>query len=69
MVVGDVKNHTYPNGMYHTGIPYPKSADKTTAKADYSYIEFIRTNEDENSPFGGLGLYIEGIIVYERDEY
>ena len=65
VVVGDVKNHTYPNGMYHTGTPYPNSGDTTIANADYSYIEFIRTNKDETSPFSKLNLRIEGIIVYE----
>ena len=52
--------------MYHTGVPYPNSVDKTTAAADYSYIEFIRTNKDENSPFADLNLIIKGVIVYEK---
>lgn len=67
-VLGDVKNHTYPDGQFHTGIPYPNSSDKSTAKADYSYVEFICAEDPGKSIFQGLNLTFVGAIVYEKEE-
>jgi hypothetical protein len=67
-ILGDVKNHTYPNGQYHTGEPYPQSTDKSTASADYSYIEFISSVEPkdkENNLLSNLNYKIVGAIIYE----
>lgn len=67
-VLGDVKNHTYPDGQFHTGIPYPNSGDKSTAKADYSYVEFICAEDPGKSIFQELNLTFVGAIVYEKEE-
>ncbi|MDL2302663.1 hypothetical protein LJC58_10000 [Lachnospiraceae bacterium OttesenSCG-928-D06] len=65
-VVGDIKNHTYPNRMYHTGMPYPESGDKTVAIPDYSYVEIISSEKPSGTPFKDIGLIIKEIIVYEK---
>lgn len=66
-IVGDVKGHTYPDGIYHTGDPYPKSNLTDKAQADGSYIEFI-TERDNGERNGTMSDYVvTDIIVYERE--
>lgn len=66
-VVGDIKNHTYPNGQFHTGIPYPNSKDNSQADPDYSYVEFLGAEDMEKNIFTGLNITFEGAIVYEKE--
>ena len=66
-VIGDIKNHTYPNGQYHTGDPYPNSGENSHAEQDYSYVEFLCADAPEVNVLEGLNLTFEGAIVYEKE--
>ena len=39
-IVGDCKNHTYPNGIYQTGRSFPNGTEYYPQNADGSVIEF-----------------------------
>jgi hypothetical protein len=59
-IVGDVKNHTYPNGIYQTGYAYPDGQEYVYS-ALKAPIEFIGAVLEEE-----LGNYeIDSIIVYD----
>lgn len=61
-VVGDVKNHTYPNGIYQTGLAFPNGTDPYTGNVDGSIIEFMG-----KASIGGFYDYeIQSIIVYDN---
>lgn len=60
-VVGDCKNHTYPNGIYQTGRSFPNGEENYPEHADGSVIEFIGAALSK-----GLNQFsIESIIVDE----
>jgi hypothetical protein len=59
-VVGDIKAHTYPNGIYQTGKPYPNNSDQSLGYADNSVIEFIG-----KIPIGVNQYTIDHLIVYD----
>ena len=66
-VVGDVKNHTYPNGIYHTGVPFP-CEDMDYAEPDGSTVEFMGWNvNDSDIVHAGDDFRILRIIVYEGE--
>ncbi len=61
-VAGDTKAHTYPNGLYQTGVSYN---DTTKQEPDVSpaVIEFIGNVEEKNAE---LNEYtISEVIVYD----
>ena len=61
-VVGDAKNHTYPNGIYQTGYSWA-AGHKFEGSKDGSVVEFIGKNQNNNP---ALQEYkITGIIVYD----
>ncbi len=52
-VAGDIKAHTYDNGIVQTGVPYPNSWNATHENYvdpgyDRSSIEFIRSSDPTN---------------------
>lgn len=52
-VVGDVKSHTYSNGIVQTGYPYPNSYNASSEGYvdpgnDRSSVEFIKTTDSTN---------------------
>jgi hypothetical protein len=59
-IVGDIKAHTYPNGIYQTGKPYPNNSDQSVGYADSSVIEFIG-----KIPIGVNQYTIDRLIVYD----
>ena len=70
-IVGDVKAHTYPDGVFQTGDVYPQSSNKDDGSnhRNGSYIEFINAPKvGENYINGDMSAYVVvDIIVYERD--
>lgn len=61
-VVGDAKNHTYPNGIYQTGNAFPNGTDPHPNNADGSIIEFMG-----KASISGFRKYdIVEIIVYDN---
>jgi len=66
-IVGDVKGHTYPDGVFQTGDPYPHSSNAGEDGSDHrngSYIEFIGSPQNQN---GSMSKYeVINIIVYGR---
>jgi len=60
-VVGDVKNHTYPSGIYQTGNAFPNGTDTHPNNADGSIIEFM----GKGSIIGLHEYEIVEIIVYD----
>jgi hypothetical protein len=68
-VVGDVKNHSWPEGMYQTGMQFPDGVFME-GHDDKSTIEFIgwniATDEDGKSIVNLTNNYIiHGIIVHD----
>ena len=67
---GDIKAHTYNNGVYQTGVPYPNSSVAKTEPysenyVDGSIIEFTGKNPYNNSE---LSEYIVAyLIVYPKE--
>mgnify|MGYP000921563651 CR=1 FL=1 len=59
-VVGDIKAHTYPNGIYQTGYKYPNGTECAKNNVDGSIIEFC----GKGSLSGFTEYTIEKIIVY-----
>ena len=60
-VVGDVKNHTYPNGIYQTGNAFPNGTDPHPNNIDGSIIEFM----GKGSIIGFHEYEIIEIVVYD----
>ena len=69
-IIGDVKAHTYPNGVFQTGDAYPNcsSKDDGSKHRNGSYIEFINEPKfEDNYINGNMSDYVViDIIVYER---
>ena len=69
-VIGDIKAHTYPSGVFQTGTPYPYSANKNedgSAHINGSYIEFCGFPINEKPATGSMSKYeVIEIILYER---
>lgn len=69
-IIGDVKAHTYPNGVFQTGDAYPNcsSKDDGSKHRNGSYIEFINAPKfEDNYINGNMPDYVViDIIVYER---
>ena len=69
-IIGDVKAHTYPNGVFQTGDAYPNcsSKDDGSKHRNGSYIEFINAPKfEDNYINGNMSDYVViDIIVYER---
>ena len=66
-ILGEVKRHTYPYGLFHTGVPYNYQEGEPIYEADGSYIEFLNKyyKQLEN---GSMSKYVVSkIIVYERE--
>lgn len=62
-IVGDCKNHTYPNGIYQTGYSFPNGEEYASDNVDDSIVEFCG-----KGPIVGLSDYsIEKIIVYDLE--
>ena len=60
-VVGEAKAHTYPNGIYQTGVKFPGGSDFHPNNVDGSSVEFMGRGIN-----GEMSKYeIRGIIVYE----
>ena len=60
-IVGDIKEHTFPNGIYQTGYKYPNGTEFKPGNVDGSIIEFMGTASIDT-----LTQYdIVQIIVYE----
>lgn len=72
-VLGDVKGHTYPYGVFQSGDPYPYSSNANedgSAHREGSYIEFLNAPIDENGDHinGSMSKYkVIDIKVYERN--
>ena len=70
-IIGDVKAHTYPNGVFQTGDAYPNcsSKDDGSKHRNGSYIEFINESKfEDNYINGNMSDYVViDIIVYERN--
>ncbi|MGN0324864.1 MAG: hypothetical protein ACI4DW_01040, partial [Lachnospiraceae bacterium] len=70
---GNIKEHTYPDGLYMTGRTYPDG--EKTDDPDGSFVEFLGKPNlvDENNPDSlrdnGImsNYHVELIIVYEND--
>ena len=70
-IIGDVKAHTYPNGVFQTGDAYPNcsSKDDGSKHRNGSYIEFINEPKfEDNYINGNMSDYVViDIIVYGRN--
>lgn len=72
-IIGDIKGHTYPYGVFQTGDPYPYSPNASedgSNHRDGSYIEFLNAPKDANNKQinGSMSEYIViDIKVYERN--
>jgi hypothetical protein len=61
-VVGDVKEHTYPNGIYQTSRAFPNGEEFVPGHVDYSMVEFMGKHD-----IAGLDEYtLVDIIVYDE---
>ena len=65
-ILGDVKAHTDPDGIFQTGRAYKHSGHENSLKdANGSYIEFINDYEGDNGIMSDY--YVVEIIIYERE--
>jgi hypothetical protein len=62
--VCDVKAHTWPNGIYQTGRPFPNGEPFASAHVDGSIVEFRGKTDLKNL----TDYEIIEIIVYDQDE-
>ncbi len=64
-IIGDVKGHSYPQGVFQTGKAYPRSYHEDNLDhANGSYIEFIGARFPYN---GAMSDYsVVEIIIYDR---
>lgn len=66
-----IKAHTYQNGIFQTGIPYPYSSNANedgSKHKDGSYIEFLRDGNNPKENNGTMSDYsVKDIIVYPRE--
>jgi len=62
-VVGDAKNHTYPNGIYQTGYAFPNGTDPYPNNNDGSIVEFMGKGALTNL----TDYKILKIIVYDNN--
>ena len=60
-VVGECKNHTYPNGIYQTGKAFPNGTDYHPNNVDGSVVEFCGAR----LPSGLNQFSIQSIVVEE----
>lgn len=75
-IIGDVMAHTHPNGVFQTGVPYPKSSNKNEDgrhARNGAYIEFINApttivNGEKKRINGMMSKYaVVKIIIYQRE--
>ena len=70
-IIGDVKAHTYPDGVFQTGDVYPNCSNKDDGSShrNGSYIEFINAPKlGDDYINGNMSDYVVvDIIVYERE--
>ena len=70
-IIGDVKAHTYPNGVFQTGDAYPECSNKDDGSKhrNGSYIEFINAPKvGDDYINGSMSDYVViDIIVYDRE--
>ena len=67
-IVGDAKEHTYPNGIYQTGTSWNTLDSSYAKKSDAAIIEFIREPPvpDGDTLINTPEFDILGIIVYDE---
>ena len=66
-IIGDVKEHTYPNGIYQTGYSWDSTEDEGSWDSDAAIIEFIRKPPvpEDDTLMNTTEFDILGIIVYD----
>lgn len=68
VIVGDAKEHTYPNGIYQTGTSWETLDSSNAKKSDAAIIEFIRKPPvaEGDTLINTPEFDILGIIVYDE---
>lgn len=66
-IIGDVKEHTYSNGIYQTGYSWDSTEDEGSWDSDAAIIEFIRKPPvpEDDTLMNTTEFDILGIIVYD----